>query len=123
MLCTVKVLAGPAFILVFCCSGVLLAVTADRLTNCNRVLLLAAGTGTTALACLLCGLASHYWQLVLLRMLLAAGESVCRPMAGAIIADIFPAQSRGLANGIFSWGVYLGRQFLNALFKYRDNRF
>ena len=54
------------------------------------------------------GLATAYWQLVLLRMLIAAGESVCRPMASAVIADLFSASARGVANGIFSWGVYLG---------------
>ena len=54
------------------------------------------------------GLATAYWQLVVLRMLIAAGESVCRPMASAVIADLFSASARGVANGIFSWGVYLG---------------
>ena len=26
-------------------------------------------------------------------------------MCGSILADLFPPESRGLANGIFSWGV------------------
>ena len=60
------------------------------------------------LACLLMGVADSYWQLVLLRMLIAGGESVCRPMCGAMIADLFTPRSRGVANGIFSWGVYVG---------------
>ena len=59
-------------------------------------------------ACLLMGVADSYWQLVLLRMLIAGGESVCRPMCGAMIADLFSPRSRGVANGIFSWGVYVG---------------
>ena len=54
------------------------------------------------------GLADSYWQLVLLRMLIAGGESVCRPMCGAIIADLYSPRSRGVANGVFSWGVYVG---------------
>ena len=29
----------------------------------------------------------------------------CRPMCGSLLADLFPPESRGLANGIFSWGV------------------
>ena len=31
-----------------------------------------------------------------------------RPVSGAIIAEIFSASSRGVANGVFSWGVYYG---------------
>jgi len=54
------------------------------------------------------GLSSSYWQLVVLRMMISAGESVCRPMSSAIIADIFSPTARGVANGVFSWGVYLG---------------
>ena len=41
-------------------------------------------------------------------MMISAGESVCRPMSSALIADLFTASARGVANGVFSWGVYLG---------------
>ena len=54
------------------------------------------------------GFTSSYWQLVLLRMMISMGESVCRPMSSALIADLFTASARGVANGVFSWGVYLG---------------
>lgn len=37
-----------------------------------------------------------------------AGEAVCRPISGSLIAELFEPSSRGLANGIFSWGVYYG---------------
>ena len=36
------------------------------------------------------------------------GVAVCRPTAGGIIADLFSPSARGLANGVFSWGVYYG---------------
>lgn len=36
------------------------------------------------------------------------GEAVCRPVAGSIIFELFSPSARGLANGIFSWGVYYG---------------
>ena len=32
-------------------------------------------------------------------------------MCGSLLADLFPPESRGLANGIFSWGVYWGYGF------------
>lgn len=104
-----QVLAGPAFILVFIFSAVLLAILSDWLAaRVSRTVMLACGTLTFSLACLFMGLASQYWHLVILRMLIALGLSVCRPASGALIADIFPAQYRGVANGIFSWGVYYG---------------
>ena len=104
-----QVLAGPAFILVFIFSAVFLAILSDWLYDrLSRCFLLSAGTATFSLACLLMGVAQEYWQLVILRMLIAAGLSVCRPVSGGIIAELFSASSRGVANGVFSWGVYYG---------------
>ncbi|XP_023322348.1 protein spinster homolog 1 [Eurytemora carolleeae] len=104
-----QILAGPAFIGVFTVSAMLLAVLSDFLYDkLSRTVLLAAGTFTFSSACILMGLASQYWHLVILRGLIAMGESVCRPISGALIAELFPPSSRGVANGIFSWGVYYG---------------
>ena len=104
-----QILAGPAFIAVFSVCGVAISMLADRLkTKISRVVLVAVGTATFSGGCLLMGLAQSYWQLVLLRMMIAGGESVCRPLTSAIIADIFSPTARGVANGVFSWGVYLG---------------
>ena len=36
------------------------------------------------------------------------GEAVCRPVAGSMLFELFSPSGRGLANGIFSWGVYYG---------------
>ena len=57
------------------------------------------------------GISTSYWQLVLLRMGVAAGEAAIRPAGGSLIAEMFPTKQRGIANGIFSWGVYLGYGF------------
>ena len=102
-------LAGPAFILVFIFSAVLLAVLSDLLyAKLSRTVMLAVGTITFSLACLLMGLSTQYWHLVLLRMLIAMGLAVCRPVSGSLIAEMFSANYRGVANGVFSWGVYYG---------------
>jgi len=104
-----QVLAGPAFILVFIFSAVILAFLSDWLYDkLSRTIMLAGGTATFSIACLLMGVANSYWQLVILRMLIAAGLAVCRPVSGGIIAELFSASSRGVANGVFSWGVYYG---------------
>ena len=42
------------------------------------------------------------------RMLIAMGLAVCRPVSGSLIAEMFTASHRGVANGVFSWGVYYG---------------
>ena len=74
-----QVLAGPAFILVFIFMAVLLAILSDLLYQyLSRTVLLAAGTITFSCACLLMGLSTQYWHLVLLRMLIAMGLAVCR---------------------------------------------
>lgn len=49
-----------------------------------------------------------YWQLVLLRMLMAAGESGCNPLATGIMSDVFPEKKRALVMAIFNWGIYGG---------------
>jgi len=104
-----QILAGPAFVAVFSVSGVFISVLSDKLkASVSRVILVGCGAAVFSAACLLMGVADSYWQLVLLRMLIAGGESVCRPMCGAMIADLFTPRSRGVANGIFSWGVYVG---------------
>merc|ERR1719435_358740 len=103
-----QILAGPAFIVVFTISGVIMGFLADRV---SRPLLLSASVFVFSLSLILMGLSTKYWQLVVLRMGIAAGEAALRPAGGSLIAEMFSAQQRGIANGIFSWGVYFGYGF------------
>jgi len=103
-----QVLAGPAFIVVFTISGVLMGFLADRV---SRPRLLSASVFVFSLSLILMGFSTKYWQLVVLRMGIAAGEAAIRPAGGSLIAEMFSAQQRGIANGIFSWGVYFGYGF------------
>jgi len=103
-----QVLVGPAFIVVFTISGVLMGFLADRV---SRPRLLACCVMLFSLCCCLTGLATKYWQLVLLRMGIALGEAALRPAGGSLIAEMFPEGQRGVANGVFSWGVYFGYGF------------
>lgn len=54
------------------------------------------------------GSVTEYWHLVVLRMILAAGESGCNPLATGILTDLFPERQRALALSIFNWGIYGG---------------
>lgn len=59
-------------------------------------------------AIVLQGSVQNYWQLIVLRMVMAAGESGCNPLATGIMSDIFPENKRALVMAIFNWGVYGG---------------
>ena len=51
----------------------------------------------------------HQWsgghRLLLYRMGTALGEGTIRPAGSSLIAEMFHSNHRGVANGIFSWGV------------------
>ncbi|XP_058446015.1 putative metabolite transport protein HI_1104 [Malaya genurostris] len=100
-----QLLAGPSFIAVFTVMGVVLGFAADRF---NRVRLLTVCTLVFALAIIFQGTVKEYWQLILLRMVMAAGESGCNPLATGIMSDIFPESKRALVMAIFNWGIYGG---------------
>ncbi|XP_014094038.2 MFS-type efflux pump MSMEG_3705 [Bactrocera oleae] len=100
-----QILAGPTFILVFTIAGVFMGFAADKY---NRVKMLTVCTLIFAVATILQGTVSAYWQLLLLRMLMALGESGCNPLATGIMSDIFPENKRALVMAIFNWGIYGG---------------
>ena len=74
----------------------------------NRARLLAICTIIFGVAIFFSGAVTKYWHLVILRMIMAAGESACNPMATGILSDIFPEEKRGLVMSIFNWGIYGG---------------
>lgn len=100
-----QLLAGPSFILVFTIVGILLGIAADKF---NRVRMLCVCTFVFAVAIILQGTVKTYWQLVVLRMIMAAGEAGCNPMATGIMSDVFPEEKRALVMAIFNWGIYGG---------------
>lgn len=100
-----QLLAGPSFIFIFTIMGIVLGVVADKY---NRVKMLSVCTLVFAVAIILQGSVENYWQLFLLRMVMAAGESGCNPLATGIMSDIFPEKKRALVMSIFNWGIYGG---------------
>jgi len=107
-----QVLAGPGFIVAFTVANLITGLTSDRIAGYSKYIgrhtLMALGVLVFSLSLFLMGLSTTYWQLVLLRMGIAAGEAVMRPVAGSMLFELFSPSGRGLANGIFSWGVYYG---------------
>ncbi|CAH1118484.1 unnamed protein product [Phaedon cochleariae] len=100
-----QILAGPSFIAVFTIVGVLMGFLADKF---NRVKMLAVCTVVFGVSIILSGTVKEFWQLVLLRMIMAAGESGCNPLGQGILSDIFPEDKRALVMAVFNWGIYGG---------------
>ncbi|XP_034933644.1 putative metabolite transport protein HI_1104 [Chelonus insularis] len=100
-----QILAGPSFIAVFTVVGVILGIAADKY---HRVRMLTVCTLIFSIAIILMGSVKEYWQLVVLRMILAAGEAGCNPLATGLMSDLFEEDQRGLVMSIFNWGIYGG---------------
>lgn len=92
-------LIGPAIALLYAILGVPLSYIADRI---NRKRFIAASlalwSGFTALG----GFAGNAWQLALSRVGVSAAEAGGIPASTSILADLFPAERRALAMGIYA---------------------
>ncbi len=73
-----------------------------------RRLILAAGIFAWSLTTALCGIASRYWHLLVLRVGVAVGEATLLPAMNSMIADAFPPDRRGLATALFNVGLPIG---------------
>jgi predicted MFS family arabinose efflux permease len=101
-------LSGLSFGLAYAIAGIPIARLADRLNRRNIIVgALAVWSGLTAL----CGAAQGFWQLMLLRIGVAAGESGSGPPAHAMLSDFFPHGRRSTALAIYSSGVPVGILF------------
>jgi len=86
-----QVLSGTVFALTFTFTALVVGFTADKISKSSfgRHRLMAIGVLVFSTSCLLTGFSSAYWHLVILRVGIAAGEAVCRPISGGLIADVF----------------------------------
>ena len=105
-----QVLAGPAFIVVFTFTGILVSMFADVFKS-KRVVILTVSLVFWSLMTSLSGLAQSYWQLAILRFGLGLGQGGCNPLATSLIAEYFSIELRGAALGIYNWGIYFGYSF------------
>ncbi|MBL6719135.1 MAG: MFS transporter [Pseudomonadales bacterium] len=102
-------LTGIMFAVFYATLGMPLAMWADR--N-NRRNLIAFSVFLWSLMTALCGLASNYLQLLLLRIGVGVGEAGSNPPSHSMIADLYPPERRSTAMAIFgtgvNWGILLG---------------
>ncbi|MGE7991135.1 spinster family MFS transporter [Pseudomonas sp. NPDC089554] len=98
-------LIGTAFTLVYAIAGLPLARLAD--TGSRAKLMgwgLMAWSGLTAVN----GMVGNFWSFLLVRMGVGIGEASYAPAANSLIGDLFPAERRSRAMGIFMLGLPLG---------------
>ena len=98
-------LVGYAFTLVFVVVGVPVGYVSDVH---SRKAVIVGSIFTWSVATVAQGMAATFPQLLLARMLLGVGSAGFNAASLALIADYFAADSRSLANSVFSTSVYMG---------------
>ena len=99
------VLHGGVFALTFAVFGLLAGVLADRF---NRRWTIFASVGIWSLATAACGMAQNFWQMLLARIGVGAGEAGLNPCAVSILSDLFPRDRLTSAMAVYSIGTSLG---------------
>ena len=98
-------LMGPAFGIFYAIMGLPLGWMADRT---RRVSIVSCAITLWSAATTLCGLASSYLQLFLLRMSVGVGEAALSPCTMSMVADSFPKEKRGKPIAVYSMALSLG---------------
>ena len=101
----IGLMGGIAFALFYTFVGIPVARLADTHNRRNIITVsLAIWSAMTAV----CGLAANFWQLLLMRIGVAVGEAGGSPPAHSMISDLFSANRRATALGIYALGIPVG---------------
>lgn len=98
-------LVGLTFALFYATLGMPIAMLADRT---NRRNIITAAVTAWSFMTVLCGYVANFFQLTLARIGVGIGEAGSTPPSHSIIADLFPAERRGTAMGVYALGVNFG---------------
>ncbi|MEM5517040.1 MFS transporter [Henriciella sp. AS95] len=98
-------LGGLAFAMLYTTLGIPIARVAERV---NRKWIIIVSLLLWSLMTVLCGLATSFIMLFVLRICVGIGEAGCTPPAQSMIADYFKPTSRATAVSIYALGVPLG---------------
>jgi MFS transporter, Spinster family, sphingosine-1-phosphate transporter len=116
-------LSGIAFALLYAVMGIPIARWADR---GNRVTIISLTAVIWSVMVALCGVASSFTQLLLIRVGVGVGEAGCVPPAHSLIADYFTRAERPravgtylLGNSLSMLGGYSLAGWLNELYGWR----
>ncbi len=98
-------LSGIMFALFYATLGMPMAMWADRKQSAKPHRLFRF---LWSLMTALCGMASNFLQLLLLRIGVGVGEAGSNPPSHSMIADLYPPERRATAMAIFGTGGELG---------------
>jgi MFS family permease len=96
---------NTAFTLIYAVAGVPLGRLSD---TWKRTRVIAIGVTFWSVLTATSGLAVGYWTYLFTRMGVGIGEASCAPAGQALIGDLYPAEKRARAMGIFMMGLPLG---------------
>jgi MFS family permease len=102
----IGLLQGLAFMVSFSLCGLPLGWAVDRYPRRWIVFL---GMNIWSVAAAAAGLAQQFWQLILSRVGVGAGEAALAPAVYSMLADMFPPQRLALPMAIFTMGAVLGQ--------------
>ena len=96
---------GAGFALTFGILGLVCGALADRF---NRRWLIFVGVSVWSLATAALGFAQNFWQLLVARLSVGAGEAALNPCATSMITDLFPRERLTLAMALYTLGATVG---------------
>lgn len=98
-------LHGFAFAVTFSLFGLLAGLLADRV---SRRWIIFASVSVWSIATAACGMAQNFWQLMLARIGVGAGEAGLNPCATSMISDLFPRHRITAAMAVYAMGASVG---------------
>ena len=101
----IGLMGGLAFAAFYTTLGIPIARLAD--THNRRDIIAVCLTVWSAMTAA-CGLAQNFWHLLLARIGVAVGEAGGSPPSHSMISDLFPADRRATALGIYALGIPVG---------------
>ncbi|MGI2258248.1 spinster family MFS transporter [Shewanella sp. GXUN23E] len=99
-------LTGMAFAILYAGLSLPLGKLADG--GANRRNIVAVCCGLWSFATMACGMAQHFWQMMLARMTVAVGEAGGMAPSVSMVADLYPPSRRSLAMSAFMLGPHIG---------------
>ena len=98
-------LIGLTFAIFYATLGMPIAMLADR---SNRRNIIATAAAIWSAMTVVCGYVASFAQLAMARIGVGIGEAGSNPPSHSMISDLFPAQQRATAMGVFALGVNFG---------------
>lgn len=101
----ISLIGGVSFGLFYSLVGIFIGRLADSM---NRPLLIAVGVFIWSLTTAISGLASKFWQLLILRMGVGLGEAALLPSTLSLLTDYFPPKRLATPTSVFLLGAPIG---------------